>query len=61
MRCGNASKMACVPITFECTSYQALNLYYMCYVDSAFDLDTPSPKLSVWYIFFQKNIVLLVV
>jgi len=36
MRHGNVPEMALVPITFEHMSYQALNLYYMCYVDSTF-------------------------
>lgn len=36
MRCGNAPEMALFPITFECMSYQALNLYYVCYIDFAF-------------------------
>lgn len=36
MRHGNAPEMALLAITFECMSYQALNLYCMCCADFTF-------------------------
>lgn len=48
MRYGNASEIALVPVTFECMSYQALNLYHMNYVELHILFRYYSPKFSVW-------------
>lgn len=47
MRYGNASEIALVPVTFECMSYQALNLYHMNYVELHILFRYYSPKFSV--------------
>lgn len=57
MRYGNASEMALVSVTFECMSYQALNLYHINYFELYILVRYYSPKFSVgllifYYLFF---------
>lgn len=41
------SKMALVPIIFECKRYETLSLYYVCYTDCVFSLDTPLKNFHI--------------
>lgn len=51
------SKMALVPIIFECKRYETLSLYYVCYTDCVFSLDTPLKNFHIGVYIYLTSIL----